>query len=166
MRSLPARLRTPSTAPIWGAFWWSLLFGLVSLYWAAGGTVGISTLAQSIQDAAKDGDDTLLIATLITGMLKIAGGLLALISLRPVGDRRIRAVLLVLLWGIGVLYSLYGLLGLVEKALMAVGVLDVPSGLGEDAVVWYLVLWEPYWILGGVLFLLTALRFGRATRNR
>ena len=165
MRSLATRLHTQFAIPVWGAFLWSSLFGLASLYWAAGGTVGISTLAQSIQDAAHDDDAAMLTMTWITGVLKIMGGLLALMAIRPIGDGRIRTVLLVLLWGVGALYTLYGLLGFIEKLLMALGILDVPSGLGEGAVIWYLLLWEPFWILGGVLFLLTALRFGRIARN-
>ena len=38
---------------------------------------------------------------------------------------------------------------------MCSGVLAIPDGMGEGPARWYLVLWEPWWILG-VLFLLTA----------
>jgi hypothetical protein len=39
---------------------------------------------------------------------------------------------------------------------MKTGAIDVPKSFGHDAVDWYLFLWEPVWILGGVLFLLSA----------
>jgi hypothetical protein len=154
-----------STLPVWGAMTWSLLFGLLSLWWAAGGMLAVSTLARSIRDAARAGDEAMLRMALVTGLLKLAAGALAVFSLRSPGNRRIRTVMLSLLWGTGVLLTLYGVLGMVEKVLWATGTTDVPASFGEDAVVWYLVLWEPVWIVGGVLFLLTARRAGRAWSN-
>ena len=57
------------------------------------------------------------------------------------------------------------MLGFFEKLLMGFGVLDVPDGLGEDVVWWYVFLWEPVWILGGVLYFMTAMLFGRHLRS-
>ena len=88
--------------------------------------------------------------------LKIAGGLLALASIRPWGAAIPRRLLLTLLMGAGVLLTLYGVAGFVEKALMVAGVIDIPAAMGDGPARWYLVLGEPWWILGGVLFLLTA----------
>jgi hypothetical protein len=154
--------RFPWIHPARAAFWWSLLFGLLSLYWASGGEVGLGTLARSIQDAARDGDDAMRLTTIVTGLLKIAAGLLALLTLRPLGGRRLRTVLLSLLWGVAFIYILYGAFGFIEKLLMATGALAVPDGLGDDAVIWYLLLWEPWWLLGGILFAMTAWRFSRS----
>ena len=154
----------PWIHPALAACLWAVAFGLLSFVWAAGGELGLSTLAHSIQDAARDGDEAMRRTTIITGVLKIAAGLLALWTLRPVGGRRLRAVGLSLLWGCAILFALYGVLGFFEKLLMGVGVLEVPDGLGEDVVWWYVVLWEPVWILGGVLFFMTAWSFGRALR--
>jgi hypothetical protein len=154
----------PWIHPALAACLWAVAFGLLSLSWAAGGELGISTLAHTIQDAAREGDDDMRLATAVTGALKIAAGLLALWTLRPVGGRRLRTVGLSLLWGCAFLFALYGLLGFFEKLLMGLGVLDVPDGLGEDVVWWYVFLWEPIWILGGVLFFMTAWLFGRLLR--
>jgi hypothetical protein len=156
---VPATRRFPRLSPALAAFAWSLAFGLLSLFWAAGGEIGLGTLAQAIQDSAREGDDAMRLTTAVTGVLKIAAGLVALAAPRPVGGRRLRLVMRSVLWGVGILYALYGLLGLVEKLLMALGVLRVPAGLGADAVWWYLLWWEPFWLLGGVLFLATASRF-------
>ncbi len=154
----------PWIHPALAACIWAVAFGLLSLFWAAGGELGISTLARTIQDSAREGDEQMRLTTAVTGVLKIAAGALALWTLRPVGGRRLRAVGLSLLWGCAILFGLYGVLGFLEKLLMGVGVLDVPDGLGEDVVWWYVVLWEPLWILGGVLFFMTAMVFGRASR--
>lgn len=165
MRTISAQSLAPSTRPVWGAFWWSLAFGLASLYWAAGGTVGLSTLAEVLQEAAREGDTATRQATALAGLAKIAAGGLALLSLRPRGGRAVRRVQLSLLWGAAVLFTLYGPVGFLEKAFMAAGVLD-PKGVGEDPLVWYLLLWEPAWLVGGVLFGLTARRYERITRTR
>jgi hypothetical protein len=157
--------RFPWIHPALAACLWAVAFGLLSLWWAAGGELGLSTLAHAIQDAARDGDKDMLRTTAITGWLKIGAGLLALWSLNPVGGRRLRAVGLSLLWGCGVLFALYGLVGLAEKLLMGLGALAVPAGLGTDVVWWYVLLWEPVWILGGTLFLMTAWQLGRSLRG-
>lgn len=152
-----------TSKPAWWAFWWSLAFGLLSLYWAAGGELGVSTLAQSIQDRTRDGDSGMRMLTAMAGLLKVAGGVVALATCQRWGHRLPRRPLLLLVGAIGVFYALYGLAGFVEKVLMATGVIDIPDAFGEGAVVWYLLLWEPCWMLGGVLFLLTAWRFRGAS---
>lgn len=139
-----------------------MLFGAISLYWAAGGTIGISTLAQTIQDRTHDQDAGFLLLIAVTGVLKIGAGLVALATIQPWRRHVPRRILLVLVWGIGVVYTLYGVAQFIDKVLMVTGVRSVPEAMGDDAVIWYLVLWEPFWMLGGVLFLLTAWVFHRS----
>jgi hypothetical protein len=55
-----------------------------------------------------------------------------------------------------VLLTLYGAANLVQHGLMEAGIVDTPDGLGSDAVTWHLALWDPWWLLGGILFLLAA----------
>src|SRR5665811_243742 len=167
-RSSMRRDNAPNTMiagnPMWAryAFAWSLLFGIASLYWAAGGTIGLSTLAQAIQDRARDKDAGFLILTAVTGVLKIGAGLVALATIQRWGQRFPRRLLLILTVGIGVLFTLYGLANVVDKVLMVIDVRAVPDGMGDDVVLWYLLLWEPFWTLGGVLFLLTAWAFRKS----
>lgn len=75
-------ISTPSQVPAWSAFWWSLAFGAISLYWAAGGTIALSTLAQTIQDRAEEQDAALLMLTAVTGVPKIGAGLVALATIQ------------------------------------------------------------------------------------
>jgi len=133
-----------------------MVFAAISVHWLLGGTVGINTLANVIQEAAAENDRDFRIMTWVTVELKVLGGLLALATIRPWGRVIPRRVLLAGLVAAGVLLTLYGVAGFVEKALMLSGVIDIPASMGEGPARWYLVLWEPWWILGGVLFLLTA----------
>jgi hypothetical protein len=133
-----------------------MVFAAISVYWLLGGTVGRSTLAKAIQEQAAAGDRDFIVTTWVTVALKVAGGLLALATIQPWGRGVPRRLALVLLTGAGILLTLYGVAGFIEKALMLTGVIDVPDAIGEGPARWYLALWEPWWILGGILFLLTA----------
>jgi len=77
-----------TSKPAWWAFWWSLAFGLLSLYWAAGGELGVSTLAQSIQDRTRDGDSGMRMLTAMAGLLKVAGDSLRGVTLDDLGRAR------------------------------------------------------------------------------
>ncbi|HEV2404232.1 MAG TPA: hypothetical protein VGR88_02200 [Ktedonobacterales bacterium] len=47
---------------------------------------------------------------------------------------------------------------------MVSGVIATPAGLGTTAARWHLYLWDPWWLLGGVLIIVAARTYGRATR--
>jgi hypothetical protein len=49
---------------------------------------------------------------------------------------------------------LYGGLGLVSDVLHVTGVINDPTN--QKWFFWYLVLWDPWWVLGGVLYVATA----------
>jgi hypothetical protein len=123
-------------------------------------------LAESIQEDVRNNNSQMIALTWATGVLKVIAGLLALALVRPWGRRIPRRLLLVAVWGTGALLTLYGGAGLIEKALMEAGVIDIPESLGAPAVRWYLLMWEPWWLLGGVLFLLAAWGYQRRDRSR
>jgi len=128
----------------------------VSAYWALGGRVGIGTLAIAIQEQV---DDRAFIAVVwVTAALKVAAGLVALALVRPWGRRLPRRVLAVGVWGAAGVLLLYGGAGWVQAMLWEVGVHDVPATMGDRAAWWKLVFWDPFWLLGGVLFLAAARR--------
>jgi hypothetical protein len=132
---------------------WAFLFAAMSFYWAAGGMTGVETLGNEIERLARDREPGFVAEVWVTGVLKVLGGLLALALVRQWGPgfpRRV-AEIAVLIVGIGL--TLYGVANLVQHGLMEAGAVDVPDGLGPDAVTWHLALWDPWWILGGILFL-------------
>src|SRR3712207_3367143 len=59
-------------------------------------------------------------------------------------------------WGVSSLCMLYGGALFVQHGLMVAGVIPIPPGLGATAARWHLVLWDPWWLLGGVLLLAAA----------
>lgn len=147
-------------ANAWGvaAFGWALLFALQSWYGAAGGRVGIETFGPAVTDQVVAGDRAFIAALWVIGAAKLGAGLLALSLVRPWGRRLPRRWVRLVVLVAGLAFLAYGLANLLQHALMAAGVLDVPAGLGRTAMWWHLGLWDPWWLVGGALFVLTARR--------
>ncbi len=131
-------------------------FAAVSFYWGLGGTAGVNTLGGRIEELALARDPMIITMIWVTGILKVAGGLLALALVRPWGLRLPRRWLVRGAWTGAALLTVYGLVQVSSVALVAVGVLT-PTQPVEPVVLWWrLLLWEPWFLLWGVLLGLTA----------
>jgi hypothetical protein len=124
---------------------WALVFAAIGLYW--GGRRHRAAGHDRGRDRAQDAR---------------AGRGLALV--RPFGERLPRGPLAWLLAIGGVLLILYGTAELVQHLLMALGAVD-RSGLDDTAVYGHVLMWDPWWILGGALFALAGWR-NRPVRDR
>lgn len=83
---------------------------------------------------------------------KIVLGLLALASL---SERVVWDMLGVALWTAGLALLAYGAVGMLSNGAVLAGLVDL--GRPPTRFHWYfLLIWDPYFILGGILFLLTA----------
>ncbi len=92
--------------------------------------------------------------------------LVALATVRSWGRVVFRRVLLTTTWGLGVGMAGYGALGMIVDGLRAAGVIGVPESTDWTAFRWHLLLWDPWWLLGGVLFVAAARDFQRRSRDR
>ncbi len=70
------------------------------------------------------------------------------------GHRLRRRFLFIAVWVLGVGMTLYGGLGLISDVLHVTRIINDPEIW--KWFFWYLVIWDPWWVLGGVLFLATA----------
>lgn len=141
---------------------WSYLFAVMSFYWALGGMIGAETLGSAFTDPELRNDPAFVLFVWVTGFLKIALGALALALVQPWGRRLPRRLLMLAVWGIGIGLTLYGIALLVQHALILAGATDIPASIGSmNAVRWHLFFWDPFWLVGGVLFLSAA----RASRQ-
>jgi hypothetical protein len=113
-------------------------FAAPSVYWAAGGRVGAGTIGPAIESPALARDPAFVTLLWATAVLKLLAAVLALMLVTP------------------------GLRGPLPRRL--VGRIQVPAGLGAAALPWHLVLWDPVWIIGGVLFMLAAVEHSRTAR--
>jgi hypothetical protein len=153
--------RRASTWPAAAAAVWALLFAASSAYWAAGGMFGSETVAKALAEQAVARDPGFVATLWAAAALKASLALLALALSRQWGARPGR-ILRFAGWTTGAALTIYGAFGLGEFGLMALGALDISAGVGRAAVAWYIFLWEPIWLLGGLLFLATARAAPRA----
>lgn len=143
-----------SRAPKWPAYAaavWAFAFAALSAFWALGGRVELhpAELAEP--------STPLVLMNVLAGLAKVALGLLALASL---SSGRTWSMLGVALWTAGLALLAYGVVGMLANGLVLANVIDL--GRPPTRFHWsYLLLWDPYFVLGGVLFLLTA----RSYRN-
>jgi hypothetical protein len=147
--------------PAYAAAAWSFVFAAMSFYWAAGGTAGAETLGNEIERLAEERDSGFVAELWVTAILKVLGGLLALALAQPRWDLVPARALGIAGWIAGGLITLYGAGNLIQHGLMEAGAVDTPDDLGSEAVTWHLALWDPWWLLGGILFLLAAREYAR-----
>ncbi|MEU8263183.1 DUF3995 domain-containing protein [Micromonospora sp. NPDC048999] len=149
----------------YGACVWSLLFAALSFYWAAGGLVGAATIGPAVAGPALAREPAFVALLWATAVLKLIAAALALALVRQLPRWAPRWLLLLPGWGAATLLSVYALANLAQHLLIVAGVVDVPAGLGRAALPWHLLLWDPIWLAGGLLFTFTAIRYSRLTRR-
>jgi hypothetical protein len=141
-------------------------FAAVSLYWALGGRALLDTLGGEIERRARAGDDVLLAANAVGVVLKLLGGVLALALVQPWGERLPRRPLLVVAWAGAAVLSAYGVLQTVSIILVALDRLELDEPLDTRALRWRMFLWEPWFLVWGVLLGSAAWHFQVRTREQ
>lgn len=158
---------TPVVSPQWPAYAaavWALLFGLISLYWAAGGTWLLDTIGESVTAPAQENDPAMVATVWASALVKFAAVVAALGLVQRWGQAFPRWFLLGGGWLAAGLLLLYGGAGIVQQVLMATGAIGV-SDTFAPVLYWHLFLWSPFWLLGGVLFALATVHLARRTRR-
>ncbi|MDG6107675.1 DUF3995 domain-containing protein [Dactylosporangium aurantiacum] len=140
------------------------LFAAVNSFWAAGGTAGLHTLGGRIEEMARSGDRTVLLANVVAIVAKLAVALLALALVRPWGRRIPRRPLRVLALSAAALLIAYGGLQTGAVLLVATGLVTPDVPWTSTVLWWRLLLWEPWFLVWGVLLLIAA-RAARADRH-
>jgi len=150
----PEQKRFPPEGSAYAACAWSFVFAAASFYWALGGTFLSRT--QSPQILELSAEPWFVAFVWFTGLLKVLAGLLALSLVQRWGDVFPRWLRRTGVWSVGLVLTLYGGANLAVRALMALGVLETPPSMRSAAATWHLILWDPWFLLGGVLFLAAA----------
>ena len=140
----PTRSRTTA----WAACALAWLYAVPSVYWALGGTAGLDTVGGAIEELARTRDPAGIALGLGAGVLKVAGGLLALAL-----DHQCGADLLRRPAGRGGGHG--------------VGRADQPGRPGRPhraAVA--VLLWDLWFLVWGLLLGVAAWQYGRESRSR
>lgn len=107
------------------------------------------------------------LALWFVGLLKVAGGLLALALAQPWGQRRFpRWMLLLAGWGATALLILYGGAQIGVQLLVMSGAIRTPADMDWRGFYGHLYLWDPWFVLWGALLGITTFCYTRRTRRR
>lgn len=161
----PSVSTIPSQSPAWAGYAaaaWAFVFSLQSFYYAAGGTVGADTFPPSLVTPLLARESASVALMWVTGVLKVIAGVLGLALIQQWGRKLPRWLLLAAAWGAVAIMGIYeGAASWVQHALMVAGAISIPAGLGRTSAYWHLVFWDPWWLIGGLLFGLAARQYQR-----
>jgi hypothetical protein len=133
------------------AFVVGLLYTLVSLYWAIGGTALLDTLGGRLEEMARAREPGLIAVVWVTVLLKLAGSVLGLALVQPWGRRLPRWMLRTAAWAATIILVLYGGYLVVGQLAVEAGLLDAPASTDWKAFRWHLYLWDPWFLIWGLL---------------
>ncbi|OLR93914.1 DUF3995 domain-containing protein [Actinokineospora bangkokensis] len=158
-------VRHQKTWAAWAAFAWAAVFAAVSAYWALGGTVGIDTVGGAIADLVHSGDSAASVLAWVAVLMKVAGMVYALALIQRWGRVFPRWLMLTGGWGATVLLIVYGGAIVVVGALVVTGVIEAAPTTDMYAIRWHLFLWDPYFVIWGVLLGIATAHYAKATRR-
>jgi len=139
-------------------------YAAVSLYWAAGGTAGLSTVGGIAQTMARTGGGAAAAGIAAIVLLKTAGGLLALAMVMPWGQRLPHRALSIAGLAGSALLIVYGAVEVVGEALAETGAVT-PSAPDWTALRWHLALWDPWFLAWGLLLAAATWGYRRSARQ-
>lgn len=149
----------------WVAVVWGVLFAVPSFVWATGHTAGAtSTVSPELVAKARDGVTWFLVVLWLSGFLKLFASVVALALTRP-RSTLVGRFAVFCGSGAAVLLAGHGLLFVVGGALVESGAVHAKP----DAVAllrWYLYLWGPYFLVGGLAFAMATLWYLRQATDR
>lgn len=154
-----------SAWPGYAAAGWGFLFAVPSFVWATGSTFGArTTVSPSLVQLARDGVPWFVAVLVVTGFLKLVGALLG-IGLTRARGARISRFMVFCGGGSAILLTWHGGLFVVHGVLAEAGAVSVEPDLAA-LTCWYLYLWGPWFIVGGLAFAGATALYVRPRRDR
>ena len=129
-----------------------LAYSAVSVYWAAGGAWLLSTVGDALGQQGRAGDLGIIVAVWAAAVLKFIGAILpmAAVGVTPWRGAR-RRQMRVLAWTEAGILTIYGLVMAGAGWLAQSGVIASAASADHRALAWHAYLWDPWFLLWGVL---------------
>lgn len=155
-----AHTRAAGVAAAWSAFAVGLLYAAVSLYWALGGSWLLDTVGASLTQAGRSASALVVIAVWFAVGLKVIASVLPLPAVAAIapGSLRWRRLLRSLAWVEAVILTFYGLALTAVGLLVQAGLIGTPATADHRALAWHAYLWDPWFLVWGVLVTAALLR--------
>jgi Protein of unknown function (DUF3995) len=144
----------------------ALLSAVPSFYWALGGTAGLDTVGGTLEELGRARDPRGVALGVGAGLLKVAGGLLALALARPWGRAVPRRLLLGAAWAASTVLTAYGGLLVAVGALVLTGVISPSGPVDRTALRWHVMVWDLWFFLWGLLLGVATWHHGRQSPDR
>jgi len=162
----PTTRSRPTAWAAYAACALALLSAVPSFYWAAGGTIGLDTVGGAIEELARARDPAGVALGIGAGVLKVAGGVLALALVRPWCRLVPRRLLLGVAGVASVVLTTYGGLLVAVGALVLAGVIRPAGPVDRMALWWHVLVWDLWFLVWGLLLGVAAWHYGRESRDR
>lgn len=140
---------------VYAAVVWTLIFTAMSVYWALGGMIGVESLGGAIYEKALDRDPSFIPLVWATAVAKLLGAVFLLLLLKRKLSAKRTKIIKVLCAAAGIFMILYGVGNFITVSLAGLHVLQFD--LSAYALKWRLIFWEPFWVVGGIFYLLSGL---------
>jgi hypothetical protein len=157
------KVRNPTTWAAYAACALALLSAVPSFYWALGGTAGLDTVGGTLEELARARDPRGVALGVAAGLLKVAGGLLALA--RPWGRVVPRGLLLGAAWAASAVLTAYGGLLVAVGALVLTGVISPSGPVDRTALRWHVLVWDLWFLVWGLLLGVATWHYGHRSRD-
>lgn len=159
---MDTRLRT---WPGYAAVFWGIVFAVPSFVWANGGTFGATTtVSPALVRLAQDRVPWFVAVLWLTAFLKLFGAAVGF-GLTRLRGKGLSRFLVFCGSGAAVLLIWHGLLFVIGGILIVTGVLPTQPDL-LNLTHWYLYLWGPWFVLGGLAFALATVQHTRRHPDR
>jgi hypothetical protein len=155
-----ARARAPGQRAAWAAFAVGLLYAAVSVYWGLGGSWLLDTVGASLTQAGRSASALVVLAVWCAVALKVIAAVLPLLASGAVasGGFRRRRLSRALTWVEAAILTFYGLILTAVGLLVQAGVIGTPANADHRALAWHAYLWDPWFLVWGVLVTAALLR--------
>jgi len=143
-----------------------LAYAAVSVYWAAGGTWLLSTVGDGLGKPGRADGLIVVMAVWAAVVLKLVGAIIPVVAIGEAPGRAAaawKARLRLLTWVETVILVGYGLVLTGVGLLVQAGVIAPAAGADHRALAWHAYLWDPWFLLWGLLVVAALVRSRHAT---
>jgi hypothetical protein len=138
-----------------------LLYAAVSVYWGLGGSWLVNTVGGSLARLGRACDATVIAAVWAAAVLKLVAAVVPLLTVSDLDNARLKRAARVLAWIAAVILTAYGAVLTAVGLLVQADVIHSSATADHRALAWHAYLWDPWFLLWGLL-ILTALMRSRA----
>lgn len=153
-------------AAAWAACAVGLLYAAVSVYWGLGGTWLLDTVGGSLAKLGRAHSADVIAVVWGAAALKLIAAVLPLLAVHHRGSSRRDHGLSVLAWIAAGVLIVYGLVLTAAGLMVQTDVIHASSTADHRALAWHAYLWDPWFLLWGLLIAAALLLSDRARGAR